>query len=585
MKFNKTKLQSGFSLVEILVVIALTVTIFVAVFTALQYSLQLIANSQARMSAMSLATNRIEFLRSLSYYDVGTVGGPVFGSIPNTSLLTLNGITFTENVRVHFVLDPADDAGGDPIINDYKKVEVEIEWTIHGVTDSVVFTSNIVPVSVESAEGYGAVKVEVRDESTGLPMPGATVRITNDTTFPTTDFEVITGASGVALVAVLAGSDYHASATAPGYSADMTYRVTGANPNPSPNSFLVLEALIADRPFRIGELSDIGMAVYSDITDVAVTESFIDSSGIAVNTDVAVNVVNETLELAGAPGSYVASGNAQLLRILPASLERWETAVIVGDAPVGTQYSVQFYTGDCAVSCVLVNDTDLPGNSSGLTDRFIDLSNLDVNGYPDITVQINLQGDTVETPSVDDVAIYYRSTETPRVGTDLDIHGDKIIGTPDVYKASTTVTTDVSGEVAMTDIEFDQYTIASPLTPTRVCGDVTVDEAVLDVNFTHQPGVNTGLELVLEATPSHTLRSIVYTDTGLPLPGATVLLERSGFSESVTTDSCGQAFIANTDGAEADYTVTVSRAGYADVVNNDFSIDGDTRLRVIVNES
>ncbi len=590
MKFCNTKNQNGITLIEVLVVSAIVAVFFVAVFEALQYAQRLTAHSEARLSAMTLATERIEYFRSLSYHDVGTVGGPVFGGIPNNNILTLNDITFYEDVRVEFVLDPGDDVLGidsNGILNDYKKVELEIEWFAHGVTSSVSYTSNIVPLTVESDEGYGAVKVEVRDEATGLPLSGADVRITNDVLVPPIDFTRTTGPEGVVLAAVPAGSGYHASTTMTDYSIDKTYEITVPNPNPSPNSFLVEEALIADRPFRSGELSDITITSYSDITDIAVTEDFDDLSGVSVGTDVQINATDETLELAGSPGSYVASGNARLLRIVPATLDRWENAVVIGSAAVGTQFSVQFYTGDCAVSCSLVSDSDLPGNSTGVISRFVDLTNLDVGAYPDLTVQVNLQGDTTETSSVDDVAVYYRSSDTFEVGSDLVFHGDKVIGTsPDIYKYEMNETTDGSGEVSLTDVEFDSYTIdTGTLTPTRVCGDVTIDEAVSDIYFAHDAGVDTVFEVVLESTLTDTLRAIVTTDVGVPIPGAEVLLERTSFSELVVTDTCGQAFINNTDGVQIDYDVTVSRPGYADEVLNNVTIDADTRLRIILNES
>ena len=590
MKFTNGKNQSGLTLVEVIIVSAIVAVFFMAVFGALQYTLRLAAFSEARLSAMSLATNRIEYFRSLPYHDVGTVGGPVFGSIPNTSTTTLNDITFYEDVRVEFVLDPGDDVGGvdsNGIINDYKKVEIEIEWFAHGVTSSIEYTSNIVPLTVETDEGYGAVKVEVRDEATGLPLPGADVRITNSSTSPPIDFSRTTGPEGVVLAAVPAASGYHASATMANYSFDTTYEITVANPTPSPNSFLVTEALIADRPFRIGELSDLTITAYSDITDVELDEDFDDLTGIASSTNIQINGTDETLELSGSPGSYAASGAAVLTRIVPGAIDAWETAVVAGDAPVGTQYSVQFYTGDCAVSCSLVGDTDLPGNSTGITSRFIDLSGLGVGGYPDLTVQVNLQGDTVVTPSVDDVAVYYRSSDTYEVGADLDLHGDKIIGTsPDIYKHVFNETTDASGEVNITDVEFDEYTInTGALTPTRVCGDVVVDESINDVYFTHNAGVDTAFEIVLETTLTDTLRAIVTTDVGVLIPGAEVLLERTGFSQTADTDSCGQAFIYNTDGLNTDYDVTVSRPGYDNTVLTGVTIDGDTRLRVILNES
>lgn len=580
--------QSGITLIETLVVIGLATTILTAVIVGVMYAQQLITDSQARLSAMTLMTERIEYFRSLPYHDVGTVGGPVFGSIPNNNIINFNGMTFYEDVRVDFVFDWRDDDGGDDIITDYKKVEVEIEWNVNGATSSVAYTTNIVPLTVETAEGYGAIQVAVIDDATGLPLEGAEVRITNNTTTTTIDFTRTTGASGVVLAGVPAHDGYHASTTKANYSFDKTYESTPSNPTSTPGSILVQEGLISDRPFRIGELSDIDLNVYSDISDVEVLEDFDDLSGVSTSSvNVEIDPTSRLIELTGSPGSYSMTGTATLKVISPASIINWEKVVVVGVDHSGADYYTRFFDGDCDISCTVIDEVDLPGNSTGFTDNIIDISNLSASTYPDLTIQIQLIGDGTLTPSVDDVAVYYRSTETPRTGANISLHGDKVIGVdPDIYKIEGSYTTNGSGLIDIDDIEFDEYTLnTGTLTPTRVCGNVDINNEILDVKFDHRPGLNSAIELVLENVPPHTHRTIVVTGSGDYLPGAEVLLERPGFSETRLTDSCGQAFHDVTDGDFDDYQITVTRAGYDGQVFTNQSINGDTRLRVVIDET
>lgn len=573
------------TLVGILITIAVATTIFMALYSAIEYSLRLSADSSARLAAMSLASERMEYFRSLSYNDVGTISGFPSGVIPQNRTITLNGIAFSERVLVDYIDDPADDELGvdsNGIITDYKKLKIEISWVTHGETKSISYVSNIVPVSVETNEGGGAINVAVTDAD-GSPLAGATVQVTNDTTGPTIDVTRVTGPAGVAAFIVPASSNYHASATMAGYSTDGTYVATGGNPNPSPGSFTVAEALITDQGFQIGALSDLEISTFSGITDASSTVAFADTAEIQASSSVTLNVGR--LELKESLGVFEASGSARLQQIEPASLERWESAVIVGTAPLNTAYRVHFYTGT-TTGYELVAETDLPGNAAGFTDRIVDLSALDVVAYPDLTVELDLTGDTTDTPHIDDLAVYYRESETARSNVDLTVRSKKTIGTG-VYKYDAVHSSGVGAVVSLPDMEFDdEYMISNGdgLTLTRACANADLNFQQLDVLLDHQAGVDTALELVLENTPDDTLLVVAKTNDGVLLPGAVVVLSRSGYGATTTTDACGQGFFSNTDGVQVDYTVEVSRLGYDTYTNSSYEINGDTRLSVVLHE-
>jgi len=127
--------HSGFIFIELIVVTSVMVIIFGALFLSFQFTLELMAITRAKLSALSLANDRMEYYRSLPYDSVGVVAGFPAGTIAQTSLLTLNGLDFNERVRVDYVDDPADDIAGvdgNGIVTDYKQIRLEYTWSVGG---------------------------------------------------------------------------------------------------------------------------------------------------------------------------------------------------------------------------------------------------------------------------------------------------------------------------------------------------------------------------------------------------------------------------------------------------------------------
>jgi hypothetical protein len=585
MTYKYLQAERGITLVGTLITIAITVMVFTSIISAVVFSARLSADSSARLAAMTLATERIEYFRSLPYDAVGTISGFPAGVIPQSRTISLNGVDFTERVLVDYVDDPADGAAGadsNGVITDYKKIKMELSWVARGSTSSIAYVTNIVPVSVETNAGGGAINVEVNDAD-GAPLEDAVVRVTNDV--EGIDITRNSGPNGIASFIVPAASGYHASATKANYSADMTYRSTVDNPNPSPGSFSVVESLISDQAFRIGELSDLEITTYSSVTDASSTVSFVTWDGVVATNNVVLQ--GGGLQLEENLGVFAANGTATLAYIDPPTVLGWEKVVVVGHAIPNTDYRIYVYTGT-TTGYELVDEGDLPGNAVGFTDRIIDLSGLSVATYPDLTIELELTGDTTATPRIEDVAVYYRASEVLRGGVDLTVQSHKTIGTgPDVYKYEANHTTDGGGTLELEDMEFDdEYTVVNNdgVTLVRACADTELDFAQVDVLVNHQAGVDTELELVYDTVAADTLWVLVKDDSGEPLPGATVTLTRGGFSAVSVSDSCGQVFFGSTDGAEADYVVDVERVGYTSFNNDPFEIVDNTRLEVVLIE-
>jgi Tfp pilus assembly protein PilV len=103
--------SQGFSLIEALITIAVFTLTFGGLFGIVQVTLKMISSSKATTSAISLANQRAEYIRSLAYNSIGTVNGIPSGPIPQNSTTTLNGVLFHERVLIQYVDSPDDGQG------------------------------------------------------------------------------------------------------------------------------------------------------------------------------------------------------------------------------------------------------------------------------------------------------------------------------------------------------------------------------------------------------------------------------------------------------------------------------------------
>jgi len=580
--------QAGFSFVEIIVVSAISAMIFGALFSSFQFTLALVSDSRAKLSALSVANDRMEYFRSLPYDDVGTISGIPPGTIAQNGTSILNGIEFAERVLVEYVDDPADGqdtattSDNNSIPSDYKRIKVEYTWNIGNGTSSIALISNIVPRSVETTAGGGTARINVIDANSML-LPGATVRLRNDTTTSTIDVTRITDASGAALFSgAPEGSNYEVIVTANiggnQYSTTGTYRATTSNPSPSVAPFAVLEADVSTLTFQIGELSDLDISTYSALSEGSMVEEFTDLLATATSTN--VGVVSGAAVLENTAGVYQANGIVYTEIITPSPLYRWETVRVAADVPMNTDYSVRFYTGTGTGPFILIPDAELSGNSVGFADSLIDLSELDAVGYPSLTAGITLEtSDTAQTPAIDEIAVFYTQNQTPRASITYNITGTKTIGTNSssspIFKYDTSFTTDGSGEYTLTDLEFDQYLIENQ-------AGLDIASACSAYPYVHRAGVDGELSLTLVANAANTARIQIVDALGRTIPGVEVTLSRPGYSQTLYSNVCGQAFFTGGVSAESDYTLDVSVAGYANQSLNPFDVNGDASQSVIL---
>jgi prepilin-type N-terminal cleavage/methylation domain-containing protein len=132
------------------------------------------------------------------------------------------------------------------------------------------------------------------------------------------------------------------------------------------------------------------------------------------------------------------------------------------------------------------------------------------------------------------------NTCNPVGSFDFSLKGNKLIGTsPDVLKYDENKITNGSGQLLLSDIEWDTYSF----TGTDLIYDVVGTNPLLPISVT--PGSTQNVQLIMASKDPNTLLVIVKDGaTNLPLSGVSATLTKVGFSESGVT---GQGFLGQTD--------------------------------------
>src|ERR1700679_2940759 len=102
--------DDGFTLVEMIVgmaVLAIVALSLTGLFTALVNS-SVVAKEKA--VAATLATNQMEYLKSLPYDSLAIAGGSIFATspLPGTATQTVNGVKYTIKTNISYVDDAYD---------------------------------------------------------------------------------------------------------------------------------------------------------------------------------------------------------------------------------------------------------------------------------------------------------------------------------------------------------------------------------------------------------------------------------------------------------------------------------------------
>lgn len=582
MMYPRVQNNAGFTFVELIVTIAVIAIFFSGLFTTVQLLLNIIGDSKATSGAVALATEQIEYIRSLPYSQVGTIGSPPYGSIPQNSTTTLNGVTYNERVLVIYIDDPADGLAGadsNAIIDDYKLVKVEYTWELRGETDSISLITTIVPNGIETTTGGGTIRVNVFD-ATVSPVESAAVHFVNDTLATTTDTIRYTNSEGVAFLSgAPAGANYRISVTKAGYSTDGTYVASTSNPNPVTPPVAVVESAVSTMNFQIDQTSDLAITTVSPATVGTWSDDF--TTGTNIGTTSSTTLVSNAMALTNTLGVYDATGTVSSVYTTPSPIKSWETATFNATTSTSTSITVQVYFNDGGVF-TLVPNSDLSGNNIGFTVSPIDLSGLSTTTYSTLALLATLESsDNAETPLLNEWDITHVISQSIIPNIDYRLFGAKSIGTDDaaqpVLKYDVDHTTDIDGESQLSAMEWDIYDFELQ------SGGYDIAEVCEPFPYNLDPGISESIQVTLVGASAQALKVLVTDASDLPIAGATVNLfhATSTIDQTSSTSLCGQTFFNAGLTSETDYTLTVSRPGYSTEIISDVEVTTSTSSAVV----
>lgn len=582
-KYKKT--TRGFSLVEVIVASALMSLFFGGLMSGVQLMISMIGHSKAEAGARSLAVSKMEYIRSLDYDSVGTVSGIPSGNIPQASTTTLNNIAYTERVLIQY-LDREEDGFGENddngLTEDSKRIKIEYTWNIRGENDSLVIISDVIPRGIETTSGGGTLLINVFDSSV-QPVVGADVHVFNNSVATDTiDVIVTTNANGIAnFPGAPARGGYQITVTKDGYSTDQTYSATPENPNPNPSHVSVSVGTVSTTYFSIDLLSDLTLRAISTPVKGVFSDSFSDSSQLSTSTDIAI--VGGSLVLAGG-GTYEETGTAFSVASEPSSITSWESIDFNGVSAESNDYRVRVYSAQIVGSSTvytLIPDSALTSNSVGFISGPVDITSIDSTTYPSLALGVTLTTtDSSVTPELQDWSITHVESESPVVGATFSVVSSKIIGTNDgqpVPKYSSSVTTNGSGEVVLSNIEWDAYDIT-------IDGDIEgydIAESYAAIPYAVSPNTDDTLTLVLQPHSQYSLRVTVVDTLGDVITGAGVHLYNGIFDETFETSIYGQVFF-DTVSSATDYSLDVTATGYDDDTQSNISVIDNTQIQVVM---
>ena len=557
----------GMGLIDVIVGSALVLVMFLALMGVLRASIMLSSLAKANAGADSLASSQMEYLRGLSYDDLGTIGGIPAGMVPQTKITTTDNTKYTITNYIQYVDDPADGLGANDtngIITDYKIGKVTISYFAGGKTRKVVLISTFAPPGIETTNGGGTLQINVVN-AVGAPVPGATVHIINVNTSPTVDLSTFSNTSGtVYLPGAATSTSYQIVVTKSGYSSAQTYARTTNNQNPSPGYLTVVKDKTTTGTFAIDLLASLTMHTYSPPAPGSFSDTFNDESLLSATTS--VDAVGGVLKLV----MPATSGSALSVPISPSLLHSWGTLSAGISAASGSSVLVRIYDG----SGVLVPDNVLSGNAAGFSTFPVDLSDISTTTYPTLAIGANLTTTASSiVPKVLKWSLGYTTGPTPLPNVSFTLTGTKTIGSTGtgttLPKNKIPVITNVDGKQVLS-LEWDAYSI-SALT------GYDIENACPIPPYTLAPNSTNFATLTLVPQTTNRLYAVVQDVNGTPVPGATVVLAstKASYTKTQTSSACGGVYFGGLT-SETDYTITISKSGYTTTPFTGISIAGQT---------
>ncbi|MBU6323503.1 MAG: carboxypeptidase regulatory-like domain-containing protein [Patescibacteria group bacterium] len=555
--------RRGMSLIDVIVGTALILIVFLALMGVLRASLLVSSRAKARIGATTLAATQMEYLRGLSYDALGTVGGIPAGSVPQTATTTENGIDYVTHTFIEYIDDPADGTGANDtngITTDYKRARVSVTYGSGAQSGSVTYVSNFSPPGLETTNGGGTLAVDVVDAS-GNPVAGATVTIQDPSLSPAVDLTTLTDNAGtVVLPGAATSSDYRVTVTKSGYSTAMTYARDANNQNPNPGYLTVAKNQTTTGTFAIDRLATFSLATFSPIATSTFADSFADTSKLAAMSSTTVS--DGALSLV----ALASDGSARSVATTSPYLARWGEFSATTTVPSGATLLFHIYDG----SGNLLPDTALPGNSAGFSAVPVLLYGISTTTYPSLAADADFSMTGSTSPSVTHWSLSYTAGPVPLPHVSYTLTGAKTVGSTGagapIYKTVMTASTGSAGTDTET-LEWDSYTLS--------LSGYDIEDACPSSPYAVAPAATFAAKLILGAATANSLRVLVSDNAGSAVGGASVTLADAGYSKTVSSSSCGDAYFGGVPAA-TDYTVTIAKTGYTTTQFTNVAVSGET---------
>lgn len=574
----------GVTLIDTVIGSALMLVVFVGIAGVFKLSIDVVTNNKARAGAIALGGDRMEYIRSLAYASIGTEGGIPSGSIPQSETVVSNGVSYTRRTLVEYADDPGDGLGGSDtngIPADYKVARVDLAWQAKTGTRHITLVTRVSPpTGMESACPPGApcgtLAISVVNAAL-QPVPNAQAHVVNTTTSPAIDLTTFTNTGGVvSLVGAPVATGYQVTVTKAGYSTDQTYNATAQNTNPTPGPLTVSNNQTTSGAFGIDLVSSLTINTFSLSTN-AWTDSFANESKIGPSVNIEIS--GNRARFAGNQ-PWTAPAELRSETITPVALSRWGVFSWNDTQPSETTITYRVYYPDGSTPA-LVPDAVLPGNSAGFTaGTSVDVSSIPAADYPSLILDAYLVAlnPSAPSPSVEEWSLTYQSGQG--IALPFTMRGTKTIGSgPDgtIYKYDQSLTSNSSGVLAVSDLEWDSYTIV-----TAEGSGYDIASSCPPQPFVIAPNTSTAVQLYVSPHASESLLVDVKNSSGAVISGASVRLTKGGsYDQTVIADACGQAFFSGL--TNGNYSISVSAVGYQPYSSSGVNVSGASRLSVSLN--
>lgn len=261
------KNNSGTTLIELMISLTILAIVALSMFALFTTLVNSTIVAKRRAVASTLATNQMEYLKSLPYDNLAIDGGSIYSSDPLPAEVThkINGVTYKVVSSINYVDDaydgcasyptqqlkeqycrnyPSPTGAPDPDTNpqDYKIVHVSV---LDSKDTTLAETDTQIAARVsETASTTGAMFITVID-SNGNPVPSANVVISNTSLNPDVNVSDSTDSNGVAVLYGLppdtTNFDYNITASKNGYSSLTTIPPSGSLQPTYPNQKILTQ--------------------------------------------------------------------------------------------------------------------------------------------------------------------------------------------------------------------------------------------------------------------------------------------------------------------------------------------------------